>query len=123
MCIALSYSRVPPRQKPSLIQQTGKAQTPQEPETEDIKTRAQLLLEESAAPVVVEDMEKSKEIIEHGSYETFILMVLTRLQPILFYCLHHDPVEVSYARLIFHTLIHAFFLDSSSKGLRTRNRQ
>ncbi|GJJ13492.1 hypothetical protein Clacol_007746 [Clathrus columnatus] len=89
-----SRSRYPPHgKKPfQVIEQTDEEQAAEE--YEDSRTRAQRFLEESAAPVVVQDMEHFKEIVdEHGSYETFILLVLTRLQPILVYSAHHDPMK------------------------------
>lgn len=82
------HSRTLPGQKPRQFEEV-----PGE-EHEDSRARAQRFLEESAAPVVVQDMEEFKDIlVENGSYDTFMLMVLTRLQPILTYCLHHDPME------------------------------
>lgn len=99
-CIACSYSRILPGQKPRLMAQQSE-DAPAE-EHEDSQARAQRFLEESAAPVVVQDMEESKDIlVENGSYDTFMLMVLTRLQPILVYCLHHDPMEVSLCPLLY----------------------
>lgn len=95
-CTACSHSRILPGQKPRQFEEA-----PAE-EHEDSQARAQRFLEESAAPVVVQDMEEFKDIlVENGSYDTFMLMVLTRLQPILVYCLHHDPMEVSLCPLLY----------------------